>query len=350
REDGGVQPYAQTSSSVGGKPGGEGVGRGGALFRFQRPPVRLRDLAAGLPPNRGGGLGVGLNASILASLGQGTFMSGAAQNPSLVTQISLQPTLQIDQWTLFASQALAVEATDPDNPAGQRVTWFDTSLGALYPVRLASLSTSLQFSGGLRLPTSQQSQAQGSLGGAFLGVTSITSTPLEGLRVIVGLRGQANTAFEELRGIEDGDSFQDASLGVTLASTCLLRTGESAADACGPIPNVANLSGALRLTYGRGPFFAVVGVSVISLVSAFSGPDDELRAEGARPGLNATTFTSGTVSGNYQLRPWLVVGLGTQSFQPIQTADGQGLRFPFWNFTGAANNFSSFFVSSTFIL
>lgn len=307
-------------------------------------------LAAGLPANRGEGFGLGLNAGVTLLLGQGTFMSGAAQNPSFLTQISLQPTLQLGAWTLFAGQTLTVEATAPDNPSGQRVNWFDTSLGAMVPLQVEALSTRLQFSGGLRLPASRQSQAQGSLGGVFLGVTAITSTPLEGLRVVLGLRGQANSSVESLRGIEDGRSFEDRSLGLTLASTCLSRIGESVSDACGPVPNLANLSGTLRLTYGKGRFFAVVGVSVLSLVRAFEGPDDEFRAEGARAGVNATTFTGGTISANYQLTPWLVMGLGTQSFQPIQTADGKGVRFPFWNFTGSANNFSSLFLSSTFIL
>lgn len=334
----------------------EGKGEDGSA-RAADPSERRTDneetagnLAAGLPVTRGdGALGFTLNAGLTQLVGQGTFMSGYADNPSVLTQLSVQPSLTYGKWIFFASQAMTLEYTDPDNPTGRRVTWFDTSLGAVYPVAVDAIDTRFQFTGGLRLPVSHQSRAQGSIGGLYLGTTAMYQTPVKGLQVLVGLRGQLNSSIEGLRDGDEQSTLEDRTLGTLQAATCFTRAGEGTADACGPVPNVANLSGSLRVSYSRGKFFGVVGLSVLSLVRAYSGPDDRFRAEAARAGLNATTFTVGSISANYQLLRWLVLGAGTQSLQPIQTADGQGMRFPFWNFTGAANNYSSLFVSSTFI-
>lgn len=307
-------------------------------------------LAAGIPvSSQDGDLALGLNASLRLLLGQGSFASGAGANPSFISQLSVQPTLQYGAWTFFAGQAVSIEYTEPDNGSGRRLTLFDTSLGVLRPIELSSLNTRLQLSGGFLLPVSHQSRAMGSFGGIFLGLTALYRTPLKGLTVVLGGRGQAMSSVEGLRSVPDDSRFEDRSLGTLQASTCLTRVGESAANACGPVPNVGNLSGSLRLSYGRGAFFAVLGTSIMTLVRAYDAPDDAFTPDGARTGRLGNTFTSGTASLNYQFAPWLVMGAGTQSFQPLRTANGKNIRFPFWNFTGSANNFSSLFVASTFI-
>ena len=291
-----------------------------------------------------------LNTSLATFVGQGTFVSEPQGNPSVVSQLTLSPSYRLGGVVLFASQTMAFEWTQPDNATGRQFEPFDTSLGVLWPLNLKSIDTRLQLVGGVRLPVSYASRAEGLYGGLFVGATGIYQTPLKGLQLVLGLRGQANGSAESLRSDGGDDStFDDRALGEVSISSCYTRAGEDQSTACGAVPTTAQLSGRLSLTYNVSKLTFVVGLSVISLFRGDLGPNDELRSENARAGLNARTFTSGTVSMIYAAQSWLLVTGGITSFQPIQTADGRGMRFPFWNFSGANNNFSSLFLATTFL-
>lgn len=303
------------------------------------------DLAAGMVVTKDkGGVAWHLNASLSHFVGQGVFASGVGRNGTVLSQLAVSPTLSWHGVLFFASQAMQWEYTKPDNPSGRRVALFDTTLGAQYVMPIEAIDTRIALSGGVRLPVSWQSRAQGSIGGVFGGATAFWSTPLDGLQVVLGLRAQGNSSIESLRatGAEDGPSLAQE------AANCFTRLGESASDACGPVPNVANLSGRLQLTYTIGKLTTSVGLSFLSFVSAYSGPDDGFTADAARAGVNANTFTTGTIQVTYPVASYLILTGGLSSFQPIQTAGGNGMRFPFWNFSGVANAYSSLFVGSSF--
>lgn len=290
-----------------------------------------------------------LNASLSTFVGQGTFVQGEGGNSSVVSQLTLSPSYRIGRISLFARQTVSWEWTDPDNPSGRQFDALDTSLGILVPFSIKTIDTRVQLVSGIRLPVSYASRAQGLYGGLFVGATAVYRTPLKGLQLVLGLAGQVNGSAESLRADGADSTFDDRTLGPINVTSCYARAGEDQAAACGAIPSIAQLSGRLALTYLVGDFSFVIGLSVISQIQGDLGPDDELTAEAARTGVNATTFTSGTVSANYVATRWLIIGLGISSFQPIQTADGQGVRFPFWNFSGENNNFSSIFLATSFI-
>jgi len=304
------------------------------------------DRAAGIVVTRAGaGPTWNLSADLSTFVGQGVFASGYGKNGTVVSQLAVAPSLSLGSVVLFASQAMQWEYTKPDNINGRRVAVFDTTLGAQYPLRFDSLNLRVALSGGLRLPVSFQSRAQGSIGGLFGGATAIWNAPVPGLRLSMGIRGQLNTSVASLRAtgsVDEGPSLAQE------AVNCLTRGGEAASDACGVVPNVANLSGQLQVAYTKGKWTGSIGMSVLSFVSAYAGPDDEFTPAAARTGVNARTFSSGSVQVNYSAADFMLVSAGISSFQPIQTANGQGMRFPFWNVNGVANGFSSVQAGTTF--
>lgn len=70
--------------------------------------------------------------------------------------------------------------------------------------------------------------------------------------------------------------------------------------------------------------------------------NDEFASEFACVGRCTTQMSSGSVSLGYGINDWLSVSAGLSSRQAPKTADNKSFRFPFWNFTGAAANMSSF--------
>jgi hypothetical protein len=304
------------------------------------------DLAAGLVVTKDkDGLAWHLNGGVTTYVGQGVFASGEGRSGTVLTQLYVSPSVSVGDLLVYASQAVQVELTDPDNPTGRRFELFDTTLGVQYPLPLPAIDARLALTGGARLPVSWQSRAQGSIGGLFVGANLVWSAPVEGLQLSLGVRGQANSSVASLRatGSELGPSLAQE------AANCLTRAGERSSDACGVVPNVANASGQLQVSYTRWDVTASLGLGVLSFFSAYSGPDDALRSPNARAGANVRTFTSGSLQLTYPVTGFLLVSAGLSSFQPIQTADGKGVRIPFWNFSGVANGFSSVFTGATVV-
>ncbi|MFW5966299.1 MAG: hypothetical protein ACOCV2_02220 [Persicimonas sp.] len=79
----------------------------------------------------------------------------------------------------------------------------------------------------------------------------------------------------------------------------------------------------------------------------FSLPEDEYTAENADGGTGHQQFVSGVLGLEYGLNDNVTLGAGTYTVQPPLTADNKSVRFPFWNFNGAANNYSAFTMSVT---
>jgi len=70
---------------------------------------------------------------------------------------------------------------------------------------------------------------------------------------------------------------------------------------------------------------------------------DELSSEYAT-GENQRDATWGVVDVSYKLNDWLAYSVGVSSYQPAKKADGQSLRFPFWDSESPANNFTTFYM------
>ncbi len=289
-----------------------------------------------------------IRAGLTQLVGQGSFSSGVGANESVISQFNVQPYLDFQGWNLFANMTLTWEYTDPDNAAGRRLTVFDPSIGARTPIRLDAINSSVWLSGGLRLPVSHMSRAQGTVTRIFLGGVGNWRSPIPGLSARLGLNGQLSLATKDWREVEEDSEFEDRALGKVPVASCAARTGDNSADACGALPNLATLSGNLGMGYALGKFSFDLDVSVLSFINAYGGAEDEFTSGNARTGVNASTFTTSRLAVTYFAKSWMAVAAGVNSFQPIQTADGKNMRFPLWNFDGSANNFSNLFASATF--
>jgi hypothetical protein len=72
-----------------------------------------------------------------------------------------------------------------------------------------------------------------------------------------------------------------------------------------------------------------------------------LKADAAVAGLVPRQSTAGNISVSYIPLPWLFFTVGANSFQGALTADGKGLRFPFWDFVSPYNNFSQLYFDTS---
>lgn len=79
----------------------------------------------------------------------------------------------------------------------------------------------------------------------------------------------------------------------------------------------------------------------------YETPDDQYTSKFAVAGRGFSQLTSGQVRLNYTVNDHLSVSGGTYSVQPPMTEDGDSFRFPWWNFQGAAANWSAVTMSVT---
>lgn len=85
---------------------------------------------------------------------------------------------------------------------------------------------------------------------------------------------------------------------------------------------------------------------VFGIINSFtysSFPKDNLSANAAKSGRGQSDWTYGVIDLTYQ--PWRHYGfsLGVSSYQPAKTADNKSFRFPFFDFTSEANNYTNFY-------
>jgi len=92
---------------------------------------------------------------------------------------------------------------------------------------------------------------------------------------------------------------------------------------------------------------------VLGIINSFtynSYPKDQLASKYAKSGRGQRDSTFGVIDLTYQ--PWQHYGfsLGVSSYQPAKTADNKSFRFPFFDFSSEANNFTNFYfdVFATF--
>ncbi len=296
-----------------------------------------------------------IQATLTNQVGQGTFVFGSANNPSVVSSLSIAPRFQWGPFNLMIRQNFIFEWTSPDNQTGRRMDWFDTSIDANYIIPVGSTGLLVGLRGGLRLPVSLISREQGRLFAATARVNLIYSTPLPGLVLIGGLGGQGNVNIPAWRGAgffgtaaEDGKPFIDSQGREISTHTCLTRSGELAANACANPGSIGNISGVGIASYSIGQFNFSAVLSAFTIIREYVGPDDEFTAENARPGIGHTPLTNGDLSVNWSPIRWFTLSGGVTSFQPMFDAANRWPRFPFWDFIAARDNYSSVYVSTTF--
>lgn len=297
-------------------------------------------------------------ASLSHFLGQGTFIAGAADNPYVASSLALSPYAEYWGLRFGIAQSFDFEYTQSDSTTyANQLMWSDTGLSVAYPgLGFEDLGINFLLTGGASLPISLASRQQGRLTGLSAGgQVSWTYAPWS-LNVFGGASVNYNVLVPALaaRGaLDDVRPYQDRHGGTLIPSSCVRRSAEELGNyACSVIPSIGGYNvragGGWSTLDGQLSFAATV--ALLQQFSAFLGPDDQYTPPNAQTGLQQRdVFTTGVLSATYIPVQWFALTVGTQTFQPLYTSRRDGVRvFPFWDFTSAANNFSTVFLDTTF--
>ncbi|MFZ9886329.1 MAG: hypothetical protein ACO3JL_02400 [Myxococcota bacterium] len=317
-------------------------------------------VAGGMVGMQGGGgdaFPLHIQGSFSHFVGQGTFVQGYADNPQVASSLWLNPLAFWGGLRWGLTQNFDFEWTDSDSTTtNHQVVLSDLGMQVVYPgLRFADLGTTVILSGNATLPFSMASRQQGRLSAFSGGARAIWSGPW-GLNVNGG--GSLNynlhiPSFASRGAVNEGRPYSDRSLGEVIPSSCIRRNADELGNyACSFIPSVGgyNLRGGIGWAGFDGQLSLSASLSLQQQFSAYLGPDDEFTPDNTQTGLQARDITtSGVLTATYIPTSWLFLSIGTQNFQPLLNTKRDGLRpFPFWDFSGPANNLSSIFIDASF--
>lgn len=320
------------------------------------------------------------SASIDFSVGSGSFVAyEKADDPLYTSTLTLAPGWSFaEHMKLGASLALTYEWTnlvtacsaasgprpaggpqedcsDTNDPNGRRLSLSDLTLSFAHDEVYAFDPLTFSASASLALPTSRESRAANNaltLGGSA--GASIELAPVA-IGLGFGLTKFFPTAEAAVLDAVEAEARQSGGVPVIRCAsfrrdTCLLLTGfvpswrmSIDVDATFEAPWVEGLSASIALGYqysrrhGRA-------------IDAHSSTKTDVDGAPIVDGTNEDDSTSGAIEVAYQLDDRLSFALGVTSQQPAKTADGRGLRFPFYDFISPASNFSAWYLSATFAL
>lgn len=316
-----------------------------------------------------------LSVSLQNYVGTGTFVaSDKADNPYWASTLQLTPSFALSEHlSLFAFFSVTHEWTyavtscsQPDGPrpsGGPTLDCSDTDDGNARQFEASDLQLGIEYSRipfltidwstffALSFPTNRFTRAANtalttSLGGSASRSFGPVTTAL-------------STSFAKFWNGGDASTLDASDLdGVVPISFCPADRLESCVPLAGFAPNWRlrlGLDGSVELGFLEGLSFAL-SVGYIYTRSFGRTPDGFSSAvvdgDGDRvvDGINESDSTYGSLSLNYQILPQLTTSFGVYSFQPARTADGQSLRFPFFDFVSPANNFTTWFLSVDYTL
>lgn len=303
-----------------------------------------------------------MSASLSHYLGQGTFVLGYADNPYFATALTLSPSLDWGDFTFGADQAFDFEWTQSDSTTvPNQIIVSDTRFSVAYGgLKLDELDVRFPLTVRVDLPLSMASRHAGKLTGVS-GTAGVSwSYEPWNLRLGGSVNGNYNVIVRELagRGLLGAEvmPFMNSKGDTMAPAACILRdTSEVANFGCGVIPRIGGLSGALTLGWTAldGALSVNANVGIGTAFSYYWSPDDEYTSEHAQPGLGHAEITRGGISASYNPVDWFSLTVGTQT---VQLASGQTYMndqpiyrwFPFWDVYTPANNYSTFYVDTTF--
>jgi hypothetical protein len=320
--------------------------------------------------------------SISHSMGQGTFLLNPNTDASSahglenngVLDYSSNPTvssfgsatiiakLSAIKATLLFNQSFQMEWTQSDattNP--YQPVYFDPATRVLWGTVWKGFM--IQYGPGMSIPLSMASR--------FAGYQTRVSMRLGALRnfgkwqMNMSVQPGANLYNPDALGkVSDAKDYNDRRLKTVNPANCILRENTDLANyACnGATPNLYTLGGRGTLFYNGiknwslgGSFSANYGWNLYDAPLDYQTPiwrsvdgmsDSSATAATSNGGRDYTMSTSGGLSATYIIKN-LYVTLGTSSGQSLWTADGQGWRFPYWDFVSPANNLSSVYVDTS---
>ena len=308
------------------------------------------------------------SASLTQQLGSATFVASPA-NPTFGTTLTLAPYATLTKyWTLSLEQRIGIEWTSSDSTTYRnQLELSDLGVRVSYSgLKWEELNLALGINAGYQLPISLQSRHVGSTGAISLGSRLAWSLKELGLLTSVSLGVGVNPTVQALAGRFAGVDvlqYDDRTLGPTTPVSCNTRPGESSG-ACldGRWPSGFSWRTGLSLGYTPpmldNKLSLTLDLGYAMAFSSYFAPRDgvsnvgnydnaDLKADNARD-FAPRQSTQGNLSASYQLTDWFVASLGAQSGQPFLNARGDGVRFPLWDFTSTANNFSSIYLDTNF--
>lgn len=287
-------------------------------------------------------------ASLSLYMGAGTLVLDAySNNPYLSQELFLRPRFWLGKTqNLQLLWLMECEYTAPDDPAGRYCNWSDVGLSYQH-VNLWQdpwLEGRLLGSAHVWLPASLQSQQNHTLVNLRASLSYIASLAKKRLQLIYGLSLQKYLPARRVRG------FRGPEFDVTGMPLCLARSSAGTDGACGsggPMNDNWLLVNSLGLQwYFHDTLWLALSLSIWNY---FRFAVDEVGADPDLPLTGRSDFTWGLIELGYQWRPHVVFGVGLSSRQPALTADGDAIRFPFWDFVSPANNYSKFYLTATWV-
>ena len=287
------------------------------------------------------------------SLGLGTFVADTyARNPYYGMLLSLRPRYYINKkMMLELNFSIQTEITSSYTTSTTKKHQFmpsDTYLTFRYSSLLKEKHTGITFSPYIRLgfPSSYESRFRDQYlslavafdladmlakGHLYLSYTfRFTKNFNKYTTATVSTNDDYPVAVARLKGNEE--------LGANLIATGLQNTSFSIRDS-------------LLASWLINPQWTLTFVfGIINSFTYSSYPKDKFAAAAAKSGRGQNDYTFGVIDLTYQ--PWKHYGfsLGVSSYQPAKTADNKSFRFPFFDFSSEANNYTNFYfdVFATF--
>jgi len=303
-------------------------------------------------------------AELSTYIGSGTFYASGYRDPYVSNALYLRPSYNLGtkyKLTLNARVYLEEEYTLPDNPTGRRFNpldvWFYLAAKNLY----TEPRSKVKVSGVVRavVPVSYESRYSHMVTGFALGATAARGFEFgkpdsQGKRWELMLSlGEVFTKYirsSDLRGNFPGDTTgcrtfaQGGGAGGGVPGPGGTASG-SEADRCG---GPLNTSFANNVMLNAGVSRSRASLSVMFLVInefRYSVPADTFSASNSVPTGRADSTWS-IISLGYELTDHVGASIGISTFQPALNSRQDGLRFPFFDTSGAnANNFTQAFVS-----
>lgn len=321
--------------------------------------LQLQQQMKGGPGSKHAPLPLHLNASLTESVGSGTFVA-SPWNPTVSTTLTLNPLIAWQGFTFLLNQSFGLEHTQSDGTTtANQIEMSDLSMAARY-TRFSFVDGAVLVlpTVGYQVPLSMASRQNGSLGTATTGLRGVFNLNEQNLSFYAAANaGYALLVPSMANRFLDNEvrPLQDRSLGAITPVTCNPRNQlELQNYGCndGSLPSQWRWGSGVGASWSGldGALSVNVDMNYGQSFSVRTGPDDALKADNAVAGLVPRQSTSGNVSVSYVPVPWLYLTVGANSQQGALTADGKGLRFPFWDFVSPYNNNSSLYFDTTFSL
>lgn len=313
-------------------------------------------------------------------VGTGTFVPHRhADNPYYASMLTLQPSWALSkelhlglfyafiyEWTNLvtpchapsgprAAGAPAEDCSDTEDPSRRRHDQFDLELSLSHSSLFAEGPFNVSGWAGVAVPTSRYSFEMGNLftlGGG--GSADLVFGPLS-LYLAGSIRKFFPTA--EARVLTAAEVEAQAAGGVPIGRCAAFRQdacvvlggfapswrGTIIAGATVQIPWIEGLSATVSAGYiydrrfGRSP-------------DAFTSTRTDADGRAVVNGVNESDLSRGLIDLTYHVDAHFSVSAGVFSFQPARTADGKGLRFPFFDFISPAQNYTAWYLGGAFLL